>query len=52
MMGIGDRVALDDLPLRDNLRGKSAYGAPQLDVAVRLGGCGFSLVFNRTATSS
>lgn len=35
-MGIGDRVALDDLPLRDNLRGKSAYGAPQLDVAVRL----------------
>lgn len=35
-MGIGDRVALEDLPLRDNLRGKSAYGAPQLDVAVRL----------------
>jgi len=35
-MSIGDRVALDDLPLRDNLRGKSAYGAPQLDVAVRL----------------
>jgi histidinol-phosphate aminotransferase len=35
-MGIGDRVGLDDLPLRDNLRGKSAYGAPQLDVAVRL----------------
>ena len=24
------------MPLRDNLRGKSAYGAPQLDVAVRL----------------
>ena len=35
-MGIGDRVALEDLPLRDNLRSKSAYGAPQLDVAVRL----------------
>ncbi len=35
-MGIGDRVALEDLPLRENLRGKSAYGAPQLDVAVRL----------------
>ena len=27
---------LADLPLRDNLRGKSAYGAPQLDVPVRL----------------
>jgi histidinol-phosphate aminotransferase len=27
---------LDDLPLRDDLRGLSAYGAPQLDVAVRL----------------
>jgi histidinol-phosphate aminotransferase len=25
-----------DLPLRDDLRGLSAYGAPQLDVAVRL----------------
>jgi len=25
-----------DLPLRDDLRGKSPYGAPQLDVAVRL----------------
>ena len=35
-MTIGDRVTLSDLPLRDNLRGKSAYGAPQLDVAVRL----------------
>ncbi len=30
------RVTLADLPLRDNLRGKSAYGAPQLDVPVRL----------------
>jgi len=33
---IGQRVGLTDLPLRDNLRGKSAYGAPQLDVPVRL----------------
>jgi histidinol-phosphate aminotransferase len=29
-------VTLDDLPLRDDLRGKTPYGAPQLDVAVRL----------------
>ncbi len=35
-MTLGERVGLDDLPLRDNLRGKSAYGAPQLDVPVRL----------------
>lgn len=35
-MIVGKRVGLPDLPLRDNLRGKSAYGAPQLDVAVRL----------------
>jgi histidinol-phosphate aminotransferase len=28
--------ALDDLPLRDDLRGKSPYGAPQLAVSVRL----------------
>jgi histidinol-phosphate aminotransferase len=27
---------LDDLPIRDELRGKSPYGAPQLDVPVRL----------------
>src|ERR671938_1219272 len=27
---------LDDLPVRDELRGKSPYGAPQLDVPVRL----------------
>jgi histidinol-phosphate aminotransferase len=26
----------DDLPLRDDLRGRTAYGAPQLDVPVRL----------------
>lgn len=29
-------VTLDDLPLREDLRGKTPYGAPQLDVAVRL----------------
>jgi histidinol-phosphate aminotransferase len=33
---LGQQVGLDDLPLRDNLRGKSAYGAPQLQVPVRL----------------
>lgn len=30
------RITLADLPLRDNLRGKSPYGAPQLAVPVRL----------------
>lgn len=30
------QVTLDDLPLRDDLRGKSPYGAPQLAVPVRL----------------
>jgi len=30
------RPTLDDLPLRQDLRGKSPYGAPQLDVPVRL----------------
>ena len=29
-------VELDALPLRDNLRGKSPYGAPQLAVPVQL----------------
>jgi histidinol-phosphate aminotransferase len=32
----GQKVTLDDLPLRADLRGKSPYGAPQLDVPVRL----------------
>ncbi len=32
----GQRVTLNDLPLREDLRGKSPYGAPQLDVPVRL----------------
>jgi histidinol-phosphate aminotransferase len=30
------RITLKDLPLRENLRGKSPYGAPQLMVPVRL----------------
>ena len=29
-------TGLDELPLRDDLRGQQPYGAPQLDVAVRL----------------
>ena len=35
-MTVGKKVTLADLPLRQNLRGKSPYGAPQLDVPVRL----------------
>jgi histidinol-phosphate aminotransferase len=36
--GAGEPVnfGIDDLPVRDELRGKSPYGAPQLDVPVRL----------------
>ena len=30
------QISLDDLPLRDELRGAQPYGAPQLDVPVRL----------------
>jgi len=33
---LGAAVTLDELPLRDELRGCSPYGAPQLDVPVRL----------------
>ncbi|AKC39198.1 histidinol-phosphate transaminase [Mycolicibacterium phlei] len=33
---IGGAARLDDLPLRDSLRGKNPYGAPQLTVPVRL----------------
>jgi histidinol dehydrogenase len=33
---LGASVSLADLPLRDDLRGKSPYGAPQLDVPVRI----------------
>ncbi|WP_028933034.1 histidinol-phosphate transaminase [Pseudonocardia spinosispora] len=36
MSAIGSEVTLDSLPLRDDLRGRTPYGAPQLDVAVRL----------------
>ncbi|MEU5842700.1 histidinol-phosphate transaminase [Rhodococcus sp. NPDC047139] len=32
----GVRIGLGDLPLRENLRGKSPYGAPQLTVPVQL----------------
>src|SRR5690606_13643629 len=32
----GAVVNLADLPIRDDLRGKSPYGAPQIDVPVRL----------------
>ncbi|MFD9963129.1 histidinol-phosphate transaminase [Amycolatopsis sp. NPDC058986] len=35
-MSIGEEITLDQLPLREDLRGKSPYGAPQLDVPVRL----------------
>lgn len=31
-----DDITLDQLPLREELRGESAYGAPQLDVPVQL----------------
>jgi histidinol-phosphate aminotransferase len=33
---VGGEVVLGELPLRDDLRGRSPYGAPQLDVPVRL----------------
>ncbi|MDI2028309.1 histidinol-phosphate transaminase [Saccharopolyspora sp. TS4A08] len=33
---LGADTTLADLPLRDDLRGRSPYGAPQLDVSVRL----------------
>jgi len=36
MDAVGAEVTLDQLPLREDLRGRSPYGAPQLDVAVRL----------------
>ncbi|HYZ69523.1 MAG TPA: histidinol-phosphate transaminase [Mycobacterium sp.] len=35
-MTVGEGVTLGDLPLREDLRGKSPYGAPQLAVPVRL----------------
>ncbi|MCM6773237.1 histidinol-phosphate transaminase [Nocardia sp. CDC159] len=36
MTAPGSSITLDDLPLRDNLRGKKPYGAPQLTVPVQL----------------
>ncbi|WP_031470683.1 histidinol-phosphate transaminase [Sciscionella sediminilitoris] len=36
MTGPGSEISLEDLPLRADLRGRSPYGAPQLDVPVRL----------------
>jgi len=36
MRAVGERVELSDLPLREDLRGRTPYGAPQLDVPVRL----------------
>ena len=32
----GSSIGVDALPIRENLRGKSAYGAPQLTVPVQL----------------
>jgi histidinol-phosphate aminotransferase len=36
MSAPGSKITLADLPLRDDLRGNSPYGAPQLSVPVRL----------------
>lgn len=33
---MSEKITLSDLPLREELRGQHAYGAPQLDVSVRL----------------
>jgi histidinol dehydrogenase len=33
---VGDGISLADLPLREDLRGRSPYGAPQLSVPVRI----------------
>ena len=35
-MTIGTEVSLSDLPLREDLRGRTPYGAPQLEVEIRL----------------
>ncbi|WP_410651604.1 histidinol-phosphate transaminase [Amycolatopsis sp. cmx-4-54] len=35
-MSIGEEITLGSLPLREDLRGKTRYGAPQLDVPIRL----------------
>ena len=36
MRPVGERVEPADLPLREDLRGRTPYGAPQWDVPVRL----------------
>ncbi|HKN53795.1 MAG TPA: histidinol-phosphate transaminase, partial [Amycolatopsis sp.] len=36
MTNPGEDLTLADLPLREDLRGRSPYGAPQLDVPIRL----------------
>ena len=36
MSSPSSRIGLDDLPLRESLRGQSPYGAPQLEVPYRL----------------
>ncbi|MCZ4098837.1 MULTISPECIES: histidinol-phosphate transaminase [Streptomyces] len=36
MTRTGSGIGIDDLPIRDELRGLTPYGAPQLDVPVRL----------------
>ncbi|PHV66108.1 histidinol-phosphate transaminase [Williamsia muralis] len=36
MSAPSSRIGLDDLPLRESLRGQSPYGAPQLEVPYRL----------------
>ena len=33
---MGDVASLGDIPIRDDLRGKSLYGAPMIDVPVTL----------------
>ncbi|MFD1540024.1 histidinol-phosphate transaminase [Nonomuraea guangzhouensis] len=33
---VNQHVNLDDLPIRDDLRGRTPYGAPQIDVPIRL----------------
>ncbi|WP_340687537.1 histidinol-phosphate transaminase [Amycolatopsis coloradensis] len=35
-MSIGEEITLGSLPLREDLRGRTPYGAPQLDVPIRL----------------
>ncbi|MFF9471231.1 histidinol-phosphate transaminase [Streptomyces roseolus] len=35
-MNAYDKIGIDDLPIREELKGKSPYGAPQLDVPVQL----------------